>query len=217
MEYTQEFSPRNENDAEAEVAVATVATLSQNAFEAPRNEGDISHSNWTSNTTSSGYGTFTEELEGLDEHTLAAGFGQRLVPDDVENQSLMQAHTQSESPSHLAPEGQSFQTSVEVPKLDPIPGLPSSNPHLPGFPGSSSSIPIFHLADLAYTKLIIHALKHAPKTVNGVLLGRISVSDASIDIVDAVPLQHHWLLDLSSYTDVGLNMAGSTFPYHLPC
>jgi integral membrane sensor domain MASE1 len=78
-----------------------------------------------------------------------------------------------------------------------------------------SSIPIFHLADLAYTKLIIHALKHAPKTVNGVLLGRISVSDASIAIVDAVPLQHDWLLDLSSYADVGLNMVSSTLPYPL--
>jgi hypothetical protein len=210
MEYTQEFSPGNENDTEVEVAVATVATLSQNTFEAPRNEGNISHSNWTSNTTSSGYETFTEELE---EHALAAGFDQHLAPDDVENQSQMQARTQNKPPLYPAPEGQSFLTSVEVPKLDPTPGLPSPSPHLPGFHGSP--IPIFHLADLAYTKLIIHALKHAPKTVNGVLLGRISVSDASISIVDAVPLQHHWLLDISSYTDVGLIVVGSTLPYPL--
>lgn len=210
MEYMQALTPGNGNDLEAEAVTATVATLSQNEFEVPRNEGDISHLNWTSNATSSGYETFTEELEGLDEHVLAAGFVQRLAPDDVEDQFQMQAHTENKSPSYSAPEGQSFRrsgqrpTSVEVPKLDPTPGLPSP-----------SSIPIFHLADLAYTKLIIHALKHAPKTVNGVLLGRISVSDASIAIVDAVPLQHHWLLDLSSYTDVGLNMVGSTLLYLL--
>lgn len=213
MEFTQEFSPRNEDDAEAEVAVATVATLSQNTFEAPRNEGDISHSNWTSNMTSGGYETSTEELDGLDEDPLDAGFDQRLAPCDVENQSQMPAHTESKSPSYPASEGQRFQTSVEVPKLDPTTDISSQNPNLPSFHGSS--IPIFHLADLAYTKLIIHALKHSPKTVNGVLLGRISISDASIAIVDAVPLQHHWLLDLSSYTDVGLNMVGSTLPYPL--
>jgi hypothetical protein len=195
IEYTQEFSPGNDNNTNAEGAVATVATLSQNAFEAPRNEGDISHSNWTSNATSSGCETSTGELEGFDEDVLAAGFGQRLVPDDIESQFQMQAHPQNKSPSY------------------PTPDLPSPNLQLLGLHGSS--IPIFHLADLAYTKLIIHALKHAPKTVNGVLLGRISVSDASIAIVDAVPLQHHWLLDLSSYTDDGLNMVGSTLPYPL--
>ena len=117
MEYTQEFSPGNDNNAEAEGAVATVATLSQNAFEAPRNEGDISPSNWTSNATLSGYVTPTEELEGLE------------------------AQPQNKSLSYPAPDDESFgrsgqtrkPTSVEVPKMDPTPGLPSPNPHAPRF------------------------------------------------------------------------------------
>ena len=134
MEYTQEFSPGNDNYAEAEGAVATVATLSQNAFEAPRNEGDISPSNWTSNATSSRYETSTEELEGLDEHVLAAGFDQRPAPDDVENQFQIQAHPQNKSPSYPAPDDESFgrsgqrPTSVEISKMNPTPGLLSPNP-----------------------------------------------------------------------------------------
>jgi hypothetical protein len=110
MEYTQEFSPGNDNNAEAEGAVATVATLSQNAFEAPRNEGDISPSNWTSNATLSGYVTPTEELEGLE------------------------AQPQNKSLSYPAPDDESFgrsgqrPTSVEVSKMNPTPGLLSPNP-----------------------------------------------------------------------------------------
>ncbi len=185
----QEFSRGNENDSEAEVAVATVATLSQNVFEAPRIERGTSHSNQTSKTTSSGYERFTEEP---------------------------QTYTWSEPPSYPTPSGPSFRRSrqrsitVEVPKLDPTPGLPSPNPPLLGL--LSPSIPNFHLADLAYTKLIIHALKYAHKTVNGVLLGRLSVSDATIDVVDAVPLQHHWFPDLSSFMGAGLNVVRFTFP-----
>ncbi|KAI0247333.1 UPF0172-domain-containing protein [Lactifluus subvellereus] len=63
----------------------------------------------------------------------------------------------------------------------------------------------FQLADLAYTKLITHALKYPHQTVNGVLLGFSSPSGA-VEIVDAVPLQHHWT-SLSPMMEVGLGMA----------
>ncbi len=69
------------------------------------------------------------------------------------------------------------------------------------------SSPSFQLADLAYTKLILHALKHPHQTVNGVLLGISSTTAAgrTVDIVDAVPLQHHWT-NLSPMMEVGLGM-----------
>ena len=63
---------------------------------------------------------------------------------------------------------------------------------------------MFRLNDLAYTKLIVHALKYPHKTVNGLLLGQHS-SDGFIDIVDAVPLQHHWT-NLSPMMEIGLGM-----------
>ena len=72
------------------------------------------------------------------------------------------------------------------------------------------SSPSFQLADLAYTKIILHALKHPHRTVNGVLLGAPSQSvDRTIDIVDAVPLQHHWT-NLSPMMEVGLGMVRSS-------
>lgn len=74
----------------------------------------------------------------------------------------------------------------------------SPNPHPGGFRG------MFRLNDLAYTKLIVHALKYPHKTVNGLLLGQHS-SDGFIDIVDAVPLQHHWT-NLSPMMEIGLGM-----------
>ncbi|KAI0276242.1 hypothetical protein BGY98DRAFT_987170 [Russula aff. rugulosa BPL654] len=78
----------------------------------------------------------------------------------------------------------------------PIPTArkPSSpNPHPPGYRGMN-----YHLNDLAYTK-----------TVNGLLLGHRPAPDAPVEIVDAVPLQHHWT-NLSPMMEVGL---GQTVNY----
>ena len=72
------------------------------------------------------------------------------------------------------------------------------------------SSPCFQLADLAYTKLILHALKYPHQTVNGVLLGTLSQSvGQTVDIVDAIPLQHHWT-NLSPMMEVGLGLVHST-------
>jgi hypothetical protein len=101
----------------------------------------------------------------------------------------------SKSPSYPAPDGQSSRrseqrpNSVEVPKLDSTPGPPSPNPHPPRRAFAARQSPIFYRADLACTKFIIHALKYEPETVNGVLLGLVSVPVASIVIVNTVPLQ----------------------------
>jgi len=65
--------------------------------------------------------------------------------------------------------------------------------------------PNYHLEDLAYVKLILHALKYPHQTVNGVLLGHL-LSPGTVVIVDAVPLQHHWT-NLSPMMEVGLGMA----------
>ena len=67
------------------------------------------------------------------------------------------------------------------------------------------SSPSFQLADLAYTKIILHALKHPHKTVNGVLLGVHASTGRTVDIVDAVPLQHHWT-NLSPMMEAGLGI-----------
>jgi ER membrane protein complex subunit 8/9 len=64
--------------------------------------------------------------------------------------------------------------------------------------------PTFHLADLAYAKLILHALKYPHQSVNGVLLGSSSAPD-TVQVVDAVPLQHHWT-SLSPMMEIGLGM-----------
>ncbi|KAH9966293.1 UPF0172-domain-containing protein [Russula compacta] len=66
--------------------------------------------------------------------------------------------------------------------------------------------PLFRLTDLAYTKLILHALKYPHQTINGVLLGTQPTPNAPVDVVDAVPLQHHWT-NLTPMTEVGLGMA----------
>ena len=72
------------------------------------------------------------------------------------------------------------------------------------------SSPSFQLADLAYTKLVLHALKYPHQTVNGVLLGAPSPSvGQTVDIVDAVPLQHHWT-NLSPMMELGLGLVRSS-------
>jgi len=70
----------------------------------------------------------------------------------------------------------------------------------PLFPSESpaSLRPKFHLSHLAYTKPILHSLKHhnwfSPPAISGVLLGLPGASQA---IVDAVPLYHgpHHMLE----------------------
>jgi hypothetical protein len=69
------------------------------------------------------------------------------------------------------------------------------------------SSPNFRLEDLAYAKIILHALKHPHQTVNGVLLGS-PPSSGCVIIVDAVPLQHHWT-NLSPMMEVGLGLVRS--------
>ena len=66
------------------------------------------------------------------------------------------------------------------------------------------SSPSFQLADIAYTKIILHTLKHPHQTVNGVLLG-VPAAGRTIDIVDTVPLQHHWT-NLSPMMEAGLGI-----------
>jgi len=83
---------------------------------------------------------------------------------------------------------------------------PSPNSHPGGYRGMSG--PNFNLNDLAYTKVICHALKYPHKTVNGLLLGHRPAPEAPIDIVDAVPLQHHWT-NLSPMMEVGLGMTAN--------
>ena len=64
--------------------------------------------------------------------------------------------------------------------------------------------PKFRLEDLAYGKIILHALKYPHQNVNGVLIGSTHPSGAVV-ISDAVPLQHHWT-NLSPMMEVGLGM-----------
>ena len=84
----------------------------------------------------------------------------------------------------------------------------SSNPG--GYQGMSS--PNFHLNDLAYTKVICHALKYPNDTVNGLLLGHHPATDAPINIVDVVPLQHHdHRTNLDRMINVGFIMVSPSF------
>ncbi|KAG0547775.1 hypothetical protein BDA96_01G109400 [Sorghum bicolor] len=52
----------------------------------------------------------------------------------------------------------------------------------------------YELAQAAYVKLALHALKHPATAVNGLLVGRLvepSSSPAVVSVIDAVPLSHH--------------------------
>ncbi|CAN0915757.1 ER membrane protein complex subunit 8/9 homolog [Linum grandiflorum] len=52
----------------------------------------------------------------------------------------------------------------------------------------------YEMAQNAYIKLVLHALKHQTSAVNGVLLGRASTrNDNVIEIEDSVPLFHNHL------------------------
>lgn len=48
----------------------------------------------------------------------------------------------------------------------------------------------YEIAQSAYIKLVLHALKHATSAVNGVLLGRFDAGKGIVEISDAVPLFH---------------------------
>ncbi|KAN0135133.1 UPF0172 domain containing protein [Lactarius tabidus] len=91
-----------------------------------------------------------------------------------------------------------------------IPGRPDPVIRTPSEPGQFRCMlsPSFQLADLAYAKIILHALKHPHQTVNGVLLGAPAASGRTVDVVDAVPLQHHWS-NLSPMMEVGLGMVAN--------
>lgn len=58
----------------------------------------------------------------------------------------------------------------------------------------------------AYFKLFFHAAKHPQSSVNGVLLGKEAAG--TINIVDAVPLLHHWT-SLSPMMEIGLDLVSS--------
>jgi len=85
-------------------------------------------------------------------------------------------------------------------------GRGASNPRPPVFHAMAS--PNFRLEDLAYGKLILHALKYPHQTVNGVFIGSTQPSGLVV-IEDAVPLQHHWT-NLNPMMEVGLGLVRST-------
>ncbi|XP_074588462.1 ER membrane protein complex subunit 8/9 homolog [Curcuma longa] len=50
----------------------------------------------------------------------------------------------------------------------------------------------YEVSQIAYIKLVLHALKHPSSAVNGLLLGRLRQdgSTATVEVADAVPLSH---------------------------
>ena len=48
----------------------------------------------------------------------------------------------------------------------------------------------YEIAQTAYIKLVLHALKHTTSAVNGVLVGRFDAGKGVVEISDAVPLFH---------------------------
>ena len=163
---------------------ATVATLSHTVFEAAGESRSISPPPFLR------YGV--EEQNTFDGQTLNAELDEFSTPDDAKDQFDKRP------------------TTLTASSIDPNLSFP--NDLIPSFHVVSN--PIFCLKDLAYTKLIVHALKYRHDTVNGLLLGQYSASDAPIDIVDAVPLQHYrtnlspgYIGEEEVYTmDVGLGM-----------
>ena len=97
--------------------------------------------------------------------------------------------------------GKTCKDRRKVPAAGRVPNG-NNNSHTRPIRGMAS--PNFRLEDLAYAKIILHALKYPHQTVNGVLLGSPS-SSSCVTIVDAVPLQHHWT-NLTPMMEVGLGM-----------
>ncbi|KAG8903357.1 hypothetical protein FRC01_009226 [Tulasnella sp. 417] len=72
-----------------------------------------------------------------------------------------------------------------------------------------AAAPSFNLQEKAYLKFFLHAAKHPHASVSGVFLGRrraVEGNEEIWDVVDAVPLCHHWT-SLSPMTEVGLELA----------
>jgi hypothetical protein len=61
----------------------------------------------------------------------------------------------------------------------------------------------------AYLKMIFHAAKHPHLPVNGVLVGKLSLSN-SVIIEDAIPLLHHWT-SLSPMMEISLDLVSEVF------
>ena len=51
----------------------------------------------------------------------------------------------------------------------------------------------YEIAQNAYMKIVLHALKHKSSAVNAVLLGRVSPTNDVVEITDSVPLFHSHL------------------------
>ncbi|KAI0065209.1 UPF0172-domain-containing protein [Artomyces pyxidatus] len=91
----------------------------------------------------------------------------------------------------------------------PVSAPPPTPARVRRFPlAMSNSTTTYAFSDVAYTKLVLHALKHPHAAVNGVLLGRPASTARTVDVVDAIPLQHHWVT-LSPAMEMGLEQARS--------
>jgi hypothetical protein len=70
----------------------------------------------------------------------------------------------------------------------------------------------YSLSAQAYLKIFFHAAKHPQSSVNGVLLGKEEPS-GKINIVDAIPLLHHWT-SLSPMMEIGLDLVRNLLSLH---
>ena len=68
--------------------------------------------------------------------------------------------------------------------------------------------PAYTIGPDAYYKIFFHAAKHPHKSVNGVLLGIKEHPSSTVEIIDAVPLLHHWT-SLSPMMEIGLDLVWS--------
>jgi hypothetical protein len=65
--------------------------------------------------------------------------------------------------------------------------------------------PTYTIGPDAYYKIFFHVAKHPHKSVNGVLLGIQDHPGSAVEIIDAVPLLHHWT-SLSPMMEIGLDL-----------
>jgi hypothetical protein len=187
-------------------------------FNALRIEGSTSRSISISKETLRGYegiyeGFDDEELEVFD--TYAADLDSFTdTTDDAKEQCGIEACEKTYFNRYPASSSPRFSKSRQAPTSvkapPPFPGAHLPPPPAP--PGASEPITIVRPNHLAYTKLIIHALKYPHDTVNGLLLGQRSAPDAAIDIVDVVPLLHNRIDPTSSIIEVGLGLVRPPSP-----
>ena len=62
--------------------------------------------------------------------------------------------------------------------------------HIP-LPPKSKKMSACELSKLAYSKIILHALKYPHTAINGILLAPEGSNSHSLKYVDAIPLFHH--------------------------